>query len=84
MVPFSLSDLGFDHLFKKLVDVTLANASHDVIINSDTDAFGAVIEAECTANGDLVFQAVFGDEFFETNYRCILVLSFESLLHMIC
>ena len=57
--------LWFDDLFKELVDVALADAGDDVVINGDADPFGAMVETEGAADADLVFETVFGNEFFQ-------------------
>lgn len=57
--------LRLDDLFKQLVHIALANARDNVVVNGNADPFGTMVEAEGTAHSDLVFQAVFGDQFFQ-------------------
>ena len=50
--------LWLDDLFEKLVDVALADAGDDVVVDGDADTFGAMVETESAADGDLAFSTL--------------------------
>lgn len=63
--------LWLDDLFEKLVDIALADAGDDVVVDGDADTFGAMVETESAADGDLIFETIFGDELFQAGQNLI-------------
>lgn len=63
--------LWLDDLFEKLVDIALADAGDDVVVDGDADAFGAMVETKSAADGDLIFETIFGDELLQAGQDLI-------------